>query len=226
MVKDILVVGNNKQANSFVSKFENTHNVFQCDGFSLDKSLIVDKSYFVTIICIETSMDCKLSNKSKNFKFDTFDVEEILNLCSSELILIFSNLEPGTIERFKIFFRKNIVCGLEEKNLFFFGGSPDNTREISNLFIKVYGKDYQYVQTNARTCETFNFLKETHKVIQKEFINECNYLCNNNGVDFTQIREMWMNLGIDPLEITEEKTNKNIKFAFYEYLKELRNVKT
>lgn len=161
----------------------------------------------VTFVCVPTPVHPETGG------CDTRIVEEVVDWIESPLIVIKSTVEPGTTDRLKEKTGKRIVfspeyCGessywtpykfhtdVKETPFFIFGGDKKDTSECVSLFLPVTGPTKTYRQTTAREAEMAKYIENCFYATKVTFCYDMATLCEKAGLDWNEIRELWL---LDP----------------------------
>ena len=159
------------------------------------------------IICVPTPMN-------ENGSVNLTHVEGVLNWLNTPLILIKSTIPPGTTEMFVEKFSKNIAFSPEymgestyvtqwwngildpkdmKKHHFqILGGRRETTSQVLQFFKKVYGPIPQLIQTDSRTAELTKYMENSWGAAKVTFCNEFAKIAETFGVDYDELRELWL----------------------------------
>jgi len=141
-------------------------------------------------------------------------IEEVLSWLATPLIMIKSTVPPGTVKKLKEKTGKRIVFSPEyigEGNYFipFWKGYPDpndmrkhefmiiggdrkDTSPALEYFKLIYGADVRFVQTDSTTAELCKYMENSFLATKVTFCNEFFEIANSLGVDYDELREMWL----------------------------------
>lgn len=141
-------------------------------------------------------------------------VESVLSWLCTPLILIKSTIPPGTTEMFVKKFSKKIAFSPEymgessyvtqwwngvldpkdmKKHHFqILGGERKTTSEILQFFKKVFGPMPQLIQTDSRTAELTKYMENSWGATKVMFCNEFARIAEVFGVDYDELRELWL----------------------------------
>jgi len=141
-------------------------------------------------------------------------IEEVLSWLSAPLIMIKSTVPPGTVKKLKEKTGKRIVFSPEyigEGNYFipFWKGYPDptdmrkhefmivggdrkDTSPALEYFKLIYGAEVKFVQTDSTTAELCKYMENSFLATKVTFCNEFFEIANAFGVDYDELREMWL----------------------------------
>ena len=158
---------------------------------------------------------------------DTSIVEDAIRWIAAPLILIKSTVEIGTTDRLRQVTGKRVVfspeyCGessywtpykfhtdIKETPFFIFGGDPKDTSACVDYFLKVTGPVKTYRQTSALAAEMAKYMENTFYATKITFCYEIATLCEKAGIDFNEVRELWLlDPRINPMHTAVFKENK------------------
>lgn len=160
----------------------------------------------VGVVCVPTPM-------SDSGRCTTDIVEEVVDWLETPLIIIKSTVEPGTTDRLKQKTGKRIVfapeyCGessywspypwdreVKETPFFTFGGDPKDTSEAVDLYFPITGPVKTYRQTTAKAAELAKYMENSFYATKITFCYEMACICQRAGVDYNEVRELWL---LDP----------------------------
>ncbi len=150
----------------------------------------------IAFICVPTP------NKEDG-TLDTSIVEEVINWCESDLIVIRSTLQPGTSDRLKTETGKRIVTQPEylgetvahplldqgERPFIILGGDRQDTRKVIEMYQGVYNANTSIRQVSNLEAEVIK-LSENRAIAFK--VAQCQELydaCEAAGVDYYTVRD-------------------------------------
>jgi len=150
----------------------------------------------ITFICVPTP------NIGEG-KLDTSFVEESVKWCTCPLLVIRSTVNPGTCDHLSTKYNKRIVFEPEylgetvnhplmdakTRPFIILGGERNNTRELIELYQKVYNANIKIRQVSLYEAEVIK-ISENRAISFK--VAECQELydvCMKNGVDYYVIRD-------------------------------------
>lgn len=160
----------------------------------------------LAVVCVPTG---KLPDGS----CDVSGVERVINWLSTPLILLKSTVAVGTTDQLKEKTGKAIVfspeyCGessywtpyafhmdIKETPFFIFGGDPRDTSKMVEYFLPVTGPVKQYRQTTTKAAEMAKYMENSFYATKITFCYEFATLCQRIGLDFNEVRELWL---LDP----------------------------
>ena len=158
-----------------------------------------------TFVCVNTP-------SLENGKCDTSIVEEVIDWIESEYICIKSTVEPGTTDYLVQKTNKKIIFSPEylgestyhtgpydfnkdmnKHSYFIFGGNKDYTNEFISLCIQISGPSKKYIQTDAKSAEVAKYTENFWLATKVIFCNEMDQICKNLNVNWSEVRELWLN---------------------------------
>ncbi|MBX7112061.1 MAG: hypothetical protein K1X87_09500 [Dehalococcoidia bacterium] len=141
---------------------------------------------------------------------DTSIVEDVVDWLECPTIVLRSTVPPGTTERLAERTGKRIVFQPEYGP----GETPDHpyadpravrwvilggrrawTRPVRDLYRRVFNSDLVLRQTDARTAELTKYMENAFLALKVAFCNEFYDLAERAGVDYDELRELWL---LDP----------------------------
>lgn len=192
-------------------KYENKSS----DGYEIYKTVQftedIDQinSCDLVVICVPTPM-------SEDGSVDLSIIEETVQKFNAPLMLIKSTIPPGTTERLReetgkyIAFSpefigegKYVVQWWKDKgyphptdmkyhDFQIFGGRRDITSGILQYFKKVLGPEAKYIQTDSTTAELCKYMENSWGAMKVTFCNEWFEIAKQFGVDYDELRELWL----------------------------------
>ena len=124
-------------------------------------------------------------------------------------ILIKSTVEPGTTERLIQKYGDGIAFSPEfggnssywtpfsfdhdfkDAGWHIFGGRKETTSWLVDLWTEIAGPMKHYFQTDPTTAEMVKYAANCFYATKVAFVDELAQLCDDIGVDYTELREMW-----------------------------------
>lgn len=144
-------------------------------------------------------------------------INSTLKHLKNKLILIKSTVLPGTTERLEKETGKDIAFSPEyigestynmpwwkgyphptdmTKHFFhIFGGRSEVTAKIIPFFQRVSGPDCEYWQTDAKTAELVKYTENIFGAYKVTFCNELAKISEALGVNYNELRELWLRDG-------------------------------
>ena len=149
----------------------------------------------VAFVCVPTP--------TKDGRCDTSIVEEVVSKLKTPLIIIRSTIEPGTTDRLRKKYNKNIVFCPEyvgetiahpftnekAREFLILGGEKKDTNSAIEVFKTVYNASVKIRQMTAIEAEVAKYLENRHIAFTVAECNEAYDLCQALGVDYNNVRE-------------------------------------
>jgi UDPglucose 6-dehydrogenase len=141
---------------------------------------------------------------------DTSIVEETVSWLATEVIVLRSTVPVGTTERLKQATGKRIVFQPEygpgetpdhhfssarRINWVILGGHRSDTVVVADLYKRIFNADLVIQQTDSRTAELTKYMENCFLALKVTFCNEFYDLATRLGVDYNELRELWL---LDP----------------------------
>jgi UDPglucose 6-dehydrogenase len=141
---------------------------------------------------------------------DTSIVEEVVGWLESEVIVVRSTIVPGTTERLVRATGKRIVfqpefgpgetpdhpfSNLRSVRWIILGGHRRDTVLVADLYKTVFNADIAIHQTDSGTAELVKYMENSFLALKVAFCNEFYDLAQAIGVDYNELRELWL---LDP----------------------------
>jgi UDPglucose 6-dehydrogenase len=163
----------------------------------------------LAIICVPTPMQADGS-------VDTSSVEEILMWLRVPSIVIKSTISPGTTkklsERFmladRLVFSPEFIgeggyevpfwegvphpSDMRKHHFHVLGGEVQAREKVLPFFQKVAGPFVQYRLTDSTTAELMKYMENVWIASKVSFVNEFYDIARTFGVDFNELRELWL----------------------------------
>jgi UDPglucose 6-dehydrogenase len=141
---------------------------------------------------------------------DTSVVEEVVSWIESDYIIIRSTVPVGTTDRLREQTGKAIVFqpeygpaetpdhpfnNLRNVRWAILGGLREHTIPVSDLYKSAFNADIVIQQTDARAAELTKYMENAFLAMKVTFCNEFYDLAGKLGVDYNELRELWL---LDP----------------------------
>jgi UDPglucose 6-dehydrogenase len=144
---------------------------------------------------------------------DTSIVKEVLSKVNCDLILIKSTIPPGTTLTLVNLLGKDIAFSPEYigegkymipfwkyphptdmklHDFVIIGGVPFVAGQIMEFFKKVLGPNARYYRTDSTTAELCKYMENCWGATKVTFCNEFADIAKNFGVDYDELRELWL----------------------------------
>lgn len=156
----------------------------------------------LTFICVPTE-------SKENGDCDTSIVEETVKWVTTDLIVIKSTVPPGTTEYLRKKYNKKIVFSPEfvgetkygdsalnygksllQQSHYIFGGLPEHTTKVVDIYKEMCGPDKEYIQTDSTTAELTKYSINSFFFTKLIFFYEYHEYCKEIGVDTNTVREL------------------------------------
>ncbi|OGF51554.1 hypothetical protein A3I27_01635 [Candidatus Giovannonibacteria bacterium RIFCSPLOWO2_02_FULL_43_11b] len=159
------------------------------------------------VICVPTPM-------LPNGECDISIVKEILSTSWHDFYLIKSTVAPGTTAALARKTKKKIAFSpeylgegnytipywkdmphpkdIKKHSFHIFGGPKDVTREWVNIWQKVSGWAPTYAKTDSTTAELAKYMENSFIATKKIFCDEFYDIAKKLGVDYQELRELWL----------------------------------
>jgi len=160
----------------------------------------------LAIVCVPTPM-------KKNFSCDTSIVEDVVNWLETPLILIKSTVPPGTTLLLRTKMNKSVCFSpeyvgeggyfipewlyphpvkVETHTFLIVGGDKKDTSEIVDIFQEKLGPTKKYIQTDSTTAELTKYMENIWGATKVTFSNEFYSIAEAFGVDYNELRELFL----------------------------------
>lgn len=167
------------------------------------------KDLDLTVICVPT-------NEGKNWKADTSIVEDsvewVREINPEGVILIKSTTPPSVVEKLQeehghIVFSPEYMGeskyftpewkyphpqNMESHTWQTFGGNKEDTSLCVDIFKRRMGVDTQFYQTDLKTASMAKYMENSFFALKVTFVNEWFDMAEAVGVDFNELRELWL----------------------------------
>ncbi len=167
----------------------------------------INKKADLAIISVPTPM-------SENGAADLSALEATFKWLKTELVLVKSTVPPGTAAALSKKFKKDIAFSPEyigeghysvpfwkgypdpldmKKHEFVIIGGPKKVRgKILSFFKTVSGAEPRYLQTDSTTAELVKYMENSFLATKVTFCNEFFDIAESFGVDYNELRELWL----------------------------------
>lgn len=137
-------------------------------------------------------------------------VSEVVAWLRTDIIVIRSTVPPGSTERLARAARKRLVfqpeygpgetpghhfSDVRRVGWVILGGNRKDTVEVADLYKKVLNAELVIHQTDATTAELTKYMENCFLALKVTFCNEFHDLADCFGVDYNELRELWL---LDP----------------------------
>lgn len=215
----IAIVGLGYVGKAMFNLFKDHYEVVYHDPYIKDKDTIKEYGYSedtayinqdceLAIVCVPTPMKKDMDNEC-----DISLVRGCIEWLETPLILLKSTVEIGTTDMLIKETGKPIVfspeyCGesthltatnfttaIKETPFFTFGGDKAHCNAIIDIFMPVTGPSKVYRSTSATEAEIAKYMENTFFGLKVAFCYEMNEICKAFGVDYNEVRDLWL---LDP----------------------------
>lgn len=157
----------------------------------------------IAFICVPTP-------PAEDGSCDTSIVEEIVDWLEAPLIVIRSTVSVGTTRRLASKYGKAIVFqpeygpgetpdhpfnDLRNVRWIILGGERSATQKVARMWQHVYSADVVIRQTDPETAELCKYMENAFLATKVAFCNEFYEIAKHLGVDYEELRELWL---LDP----------------------------
>lgn len=206
------------------------HNIFIYE----ENSEVLSKWNIISIISKEDIASCDIvficvpTPAKEDGSCDTSIVEDIIiNYCGlNSLIVIKSTVEVGFTQKMKDQgHNKHIVFSpeyagestydtpydfhkeMKKSPFFIFGGDKEDCSRLIDLYIEIAGPTKKYIMTDSTSAEMAKYMENSFFATKIIFCNECREICNVFGIDYNEVRELWlMDPRINPMHTMVTKS--------------------
>lgn len=162
-----------------------------CNFLSLE---MVNQSEFC-FVCVPTPM-------SEKGNCDISIVERVVAWLKAEIIIIKSTVEIGVTDRLAEKYDKQICFSPEFHgetphsrpldNFVILGGSSKITSRVRQLYQRVKNGSFRIRHTDAKTAELVKYMENSFLACKVVFCNEFYRLAKRMGVDYSELRELFL----------------------------------
>jgi UDPglucose 6-dehydrogenase len=153
---------------------------------------------------------CVPTPATESGECDTSAVEEAAAWIESDYIVIRSTVPPGTTSRLASRFTKRIIFQPEygpgetpdhpyqdprAVSWIILGGPRAWTVPVCDLYKTIFSSELSIHQTDAITAELVKYMENAFLATKVAFCNEFYDLAQRDGVDYNELRELWL---LDP----------------------------
>ncbi len=137
---------------------------------------------------------------------DTSLVEESVDWCGSDIIVIRSTVAPGTTDRLRERTGKRIVFQPEyigetpahplldhqAQGFSVLGGPVEDTSPLADLYKRFYHANHRFHFCSAICAELAKYMENSFYAVKVTFCNEWHDIARTFGVDCNELRETWL----------------------------------
>jgi UDPglucose 6-dehydrogenase len=157
------------------------------------------KNCDVVFVCVPTPM-------SADGSCDVSIVDEVCGWIDADLILIRSTVSPGTTDRLREKYNKSIVFqpeylgetvahvfgSMAEREFVVLGGTPEDISKATDFYKHYYNSYVRFYYGDAKTAEICKYMENAFYAMKVTFVNEFYDIARVHGVDYNQLRELWL----------------------------------
>ena len=161
------------------------------------------------VICVPTP-------EAEDHSVDLSFVRSAVEMLETPLILLKSTVPPGTIDSLRAEFGKRICFSpeyigegkyvvqwwkdkdyphptdMKYHSFQIVGGYKEDARAVLEFFKLVAGPEVKYIVTDAKTAELCKYMENSWGATKVTFCNEFAKIAENMGVDYDELRELWL----------------------------------
>jgi UDPglucose 6-dehydrogenase len=153
----------------------------------------------------------------KNGVVDLSIINEVMSWLDTKHILVKSTVPPGTVKnlikktgkkiafspeyigegKYEVFFWKGYPdpTNMKRHEFMIIGGERKTTSAILEFFKTVLGAEPVYLQTDSTTAELAKYMENSFLATKVTFCNEFKEIADAFGVDYDELRELWLRDG-------------------------------
>jgi len=160
---------------------------------------LINKECDLAFVCVPTP-------SKKDDTCDTSIVEESVKWLETPIIVIRSAVVPGTTDYLIDKYKKNIVyqpeylgetplhpyLDLRKREFVILGGERKLTKVLIMYYQKFMHPDTHFYQTDTITAELVKYMENAWLGTKVTFCNEFYEIAKTLGVDYNELRELWL----------------------------------
>lgn len=137
---------------------------------------------------------------------NTSIVEEVVSWVEAPLLILRSTVAPGTTDRLRAKYGKSIVFQPEylgettahvfgdmaEREFVVLGGTTADVSAAADFYKSYYNAYVRFYFCDAMTAEVAKYMENAFYAVKVTFVNEFYDIARVHGVDFNQLREIWL----------------------------------
>lgn len=153
----------------------------------------------VVFICVPTPMN-------DDGTCHTGIVEEAVSWVEAPLIILRSTVTPGTTDRLATKYGRTLVFqpeylgettrhvfgNMAERDFVVLGGTNEANSRAADFYKHYYNSYVRYYFCDAMTAEVAKYMENAFYAVKVTFVNEFHDIAEAHGVDFNQLREIWL----------------------------------
>ena len=133
-------------------------------------------------------------------------VEEVVSWLETPLIVLRSTVAPGTTESLRQRHEKRIIfqpeyigetashplADVRTHDFLIFGGPLEDCSRAARIYQRYYHSEVRFFFTDSRTAEVAKYMENSFYAIKVMFCNEFYDIAKSHGVDYNELREVWL----------------------------------
>ncbi len=208
-MKKVAIIGYGYVGKAMKSFFKDHFEVLIYDPLVIGNTKEEINTCGLAIVCVPTPM-------AGNYDVDLSIIKETIAWLETPLILIKSAVPPGTVDALVKETGKNICVSpeyigegkyvvqwwkdkgyphptdMKYHDFQIFGGDRETTKGVIEFYKKVVGPEVKYIQTDAKTAELCKYMENCWGATKVTFCNEFAKIAEAFGVDYNELRELWL----------------------------------
>ena len=167
----------------------------------------INKKADLAVISVPTPME-------NDGSADVSAIEGTLSWLKTDLVLIKSTIPPGTTDMLSKKFKRKLAfspeyigegnyevpfwkghphpTNMKLHDFVIIGGERETARKILSYFKRVLGPEAQYEITTSITAELVKYMENSFLATKVTFCNEFYDIAKNLGVEYDELRELWL----------------------------------
>jgi UDPglucose 6-dehydrogenase len=147
----------------------------------------------IAFVCVPTPM-------APDGSCDTSIVREVVTSHDPDIVVIRSTVPPGTSRHLGAVFQPEYL-GMTPGHRYesdldvpfvILGGPEEHTKVVRDLYRTVLPPDTAYHLTSSDAAELVKYATNTYLATKVEFANELSDACRSLGLDYDELRELWL----------------------------------
>jgi UDPglucose 6-dehydrogenase len=195
-MSDIAIVGCGFVGKSLLKLFGECE-IYDPSQNKIDKKTI-NRCQFA-FVCVPTPV-------GSNGSCDVSIVEEVVSWIESEIIIIRSTVSPGTTDKLRKETGKRIIFQPEyigetvdhplidhhSHGFAILGGPIEDTSIVADLYKRFFNANFHFYFTSAVCAEVAKYMENCFYATKVTFCNEFYDIAKTFGVDYNELREIWL----------------------------------
>ena len=159
-----------------------------------NKVYSTENHYDIAFICVPTNM-------KEDGSCDISVVESSIHNICADIFVIKSTIPVGTTENLIEKYGKHIIFSPEftstnqhkgVQNFVVLGGERKYSNIVAELYKKIMPADFQIVYTDTKTAEMSKYMMNCFLAMKVEFCNEINKACKMSGIEYDDVRNIFV----------------------------------